>query len=209
MTHGSQTFAADWARGCRELARADQVIEDLIARYSGERLEPHGDVLHTLVRAVVGQQISVMAAEQIWSRVLALLGPVTPGCIAKADLEALRNCGLTVRKTAYLAGLADHVAAHPDSWGCVPDLDDVALERALTDLRGVGPWTAQMAMIFALGRLDVLPSADIGLQRVAAERYGIARSAASLTQLAQGWRPWRTIAIWYLWRDLDPVPVAY
>lgn len=181
----------------------------LIARYPGERLEPHGDVFHTLVRAVVGQQISVLAAERIWSRVVTLLGSVKPERVAESKLELLQGCGLTARKTSYLAGLADHGVAHRDAWERLPGLDDAALERALTDLRGVGPWTAQMAMIFALGRLDVLPAADIGLQRVVAECYGVPRSPEALLGLAQGWRPWRTIAIWYLWRDLDPLPVAY
>jgi len=181
----------------------------LIACYPGERLEPHGDVFHTLVRAVVGQQISVLAAERIWSRVVTLLGSVKPERVAESKLELLQGCGLTARKTSYLGGLADHGVAHRDAWERLPGLDDAALERALTDLRGVGPWTAQMAMIFALGRLDVLPAADIGLQRVVAECYGVPRSPEALLGLAQGWRPWRTIAIWYLWRDLDPVPVAY
>ncbi|MGY8996686.1 MAG: DNA-3-methyladenine glycosylase family protein [Alphaproteobacteria bacterium] len=209
MALGSEAFAAEWARGCVELACRDGVMHQLIARYPDERLEPHGDVFLTLVRAVVGQQISVLAAERIWSRVVALLGSVRPERIAESDHDVLQGCGLTARKTSYLEGLADHVVAHPDAWGRLPVLDDAALEHALTELRGVGPWTAQMAMIFALGRLDVLPAADIGLQRVVADRYGIPRSAESLLELSESWRPWRTLAVWYLWRDLDPIPVAY
>ncbi len=202
-------FEARWREGCAGLARADPIMCSLIVRYPGERLAPHGDLFASLSRAVVGQQISVLAAERIWSRVADLVAEVTPESVLGADPVALRGCGLTARKTDYIRGLAGEARVNRDGWAALCDVPDEAVFVALTRLHGVGPWTAQMAMIFALGRLDVLPAGDVGLQRVAGERYGCQRSRQALAGLAQAWRPWRTIAVWYLWRDLDPVPVAY
>ena len=149
-----------------------------------------------------------MAAERIWERVGRLAGEIRPGALAALTHEEPLSCGLTRMKSTYLIELGSRFrkgAAEHDWQG----LDDQRLQTALASFRGVGPWTAQMAMIFSLGRLDVLPAADIGLQRAVAEHHGIDRSAAALRVQAGSWRLWRTIAVWYLWRNLDPVPVAY
>jgi len=201
-------FHAAWAQGCRALATCEPGLACLIERYDGEALAPHGDVFFTLARAITGQQISVLAAERIWSRVRTSVGAVTPAHVAAARTEDLLACGLTRSKAAYLKSLAESFSASR-ALPCWHDLGEGDLLAALTTLRGVGPWTAQMAMIFALGRLDVLPLADIGLQRAASGRFGIDRSAEALAIRAESWRPWRTIAVWHLWRDLDPVPVVY
>ena len=199
-----QTFGiADWTAGSAHLARTDPVMAGLIAAYAGERLQPHGDVFATLARAITGQQISVPAAESIWQRLLALLGEPRPGAVLAAGEAALAGCGLTRRKAACLTAIAGEIAAG----AALP-----ASREALLALPGVGPWTADMVAIFALGEADVLPLADIGLQRAIAGLYGIDRAALDrrrMEELAEAWRPWRTIAVWYLWRDLDPMPVAY
>ena len=199
-----QTFGiADWTAGSAHLARTDPVMAGLIAAYAGERLQPHGDVFATLARAITGQQISVPAAESIWQRLLALLGEPRPGAVLAAGEAALAGCGLTRRKAACLTAIAGEIAAG----AALP-----ASREALLALPGVGPWTADMVAIFALGEADVLPLADIGLQRAIAGLYGIDRASVDrrrMEELAESWRPWRTIAVWYLWRDLDPVPVAY
>jgi DNA-3-methyladenine glycosylase II len=209
METSSLLFSARWAAACADLTRSDPVMRDLVARYPRETLEPHGDLFRTLCRAVVGQQISVLAAEKIWSRVETLLGQVTCRRVGEVDAAALLACGLTARKAAYLRALADAAQEHAEAWESYARLGDEALFGALTQLHGIGPWTAHMAMIFAFGRLDILPLGDVGLQRVVSEHYGCARSAASLALQGETWRPWRTVAVWYLWRDLDPVPVAY
>lgn len=195
---------AQWNTGCRHLAGVDTVLAELIVSYGDERLEPHGDVFATLARAIIGQQISVLAAERIWLRVLDLLGTVSPQAVVEAGEGALARCGLTRRKAASLATIAQGIAqgeqAMPGS------------REQLLALPGVGPWTADMVAIFALGAADILPVGDIGLQRAIVARYGIVRQAldrGGLERLAEPWRPWRSIAVWYLWRDLDPVPVTY
>lgn len=195
--------AAAWAAGCELLARRDPVMAGLIAVYGGERLEPHCDVFATLMRAVTGQQISVLAAERIWQRMLDRLAVPTPDAVLSAGEADLTACGLTRRKAACLVAIAGGLvagAALPDS------------REALLALPGVGPWTADMVAIFALGEPDIMPLGDVGLHRAIADRYGIGRGELDrdrLLGLAEPWRPWRSIAVWHLWRDLDPVPVAY
>jgi DNA-3-methyladenine glycosylase II len=155
------------------------------------------------MRAVTGQQISVLAAERIWQRLLARLGRPSPDAVLSAGEEALAACGLTRRKAASLVAIAGGLA----TGAALPDSRD-----ALLALPGVGPWTADMVAIFALGEGDIMPLGDVGLHRAIADRYGITRQELDrerLLALAEPWRPWRSIAVWYLWRDLDPVPVAY
>lgn len=195
--------AMAWAAGCSHLAAADPVLAGLIAAYGEERLAPHGDVFATLARAITGQQISVLAAERIWQRLLDRLGRATPAAVLAAGEPDLAACGLTRRKAAALTA----IAAGLEAGAAIPDS-----REALLALPGVGPWTADMVAIFALGAPDVLPLADIGLHRAIAEHYGMARKdldPEGLQRVAAPWRPWRSIAVWYLWRALDPVPVSY
>jgi len=195
--------ATHWAAGCRHLAGADAVLAELIARYGDERLEPHGDVFATLARAITGQQISVLAAERIWQRLLDCLEKATPAAVLAMGEPALAGCGLTRRKAASLTA----IAAGIEAGSAIPDS-----REALLALPGVGPWTADMVAIFALGAPDVLPLGDIGLHRAIAASYGVDRRTLDhdgLQRFALPWRPWRSIAVWYLWRDLDPLPVSY
>lgn len=190
-----------WARACDHLGAADPVLAGLMARYEGEVLLPHGDVFRTLARAVTGQQISVPAAERIWLRLVERLGAGTPDAVLAAGADAMAACGLTRRKAAALVAIAQ-------GWGGPAP----ATRQVLLGLPGVGPWTADMVAIFALGEPDILPLADIGLHRAMVRHYGVAREdldGAALERLAAPWRPWRSVAVWHLWRDLDPVPVAY
>ena len=195
--------ATAWAAGCRHLAAADPVLAGLIDAYGQERLAPHGDVFATLARAIAGQQISVLAAERIWQRLLDRLGRATPAAVLAAGEADLAACGLTRRKAAALSA----IAAGLEAGAAIPDS-----REALLALPGVGPWTADMVAIFALGAPDVLPLADIGLHRAIAGHYGVPREnldPEGLQRVAAPWRPWRSIAVWYLWRALDPVPVSY
>ena len=197
-------FARRWKEGARALCLRDPVLATLVERYPGERLEPHGDLFRSLVRAIVGQQISVIASERIWERLTAATGSVTPAAVAGAGFETIRGCGLTRNKARSISSAARSFPA--GGWQAMRPAETRA---RLLALKGVGPWTADMVMIFALGDLDVLPVADIGLQRAVARHYGVPKSPAATEACARAWRPWRTVATWYLWRQLDPIPVAY
>jgi len=211
---------AYWDEATRTLARRDRVLRKLIRAYPDVHLKRRSDPFTTLARAIVGQQISVKAADAIWRRFVAAVAPAArpiafpkldARAVAAIDVAALRNCGLSERKAEYLRDLASHFASgalDPKAWR---KLDDEALIAALTEVKGIGRWTAEMFLIFHELRADVLPVDDIGLQRAVALHYHDGRriAPAGIRKLALEWQPWRSVATWYLWRSLDPVPVEY
>lgn len=202
---------AYWESACQELASADPVLAALIARYPGMGLRSRGDAFHTLARSIVGQQISVKAADSVWTRLEACLGDVASERVLALDTDTLRSCGLSARKVEYLSDLARHHRdgrLDPLAW---QDWDDEAIIAELCTIRGIGRWTAEMFLIFHLLRPDVLPLDDIGLIKAIAAHYHAGERPArkAMLQLAEPWRPWRSVATWYLWRSLDPVPVEY
>lgn len=200
-----------WQEAGRELAHRDAVMASLVARYARPGLASRADPFGTLARSIVGQQISVRAADAVWARFAAALGAVTPEAVAAAGVAGLAGCGLSQRKIEYLVDLAAHFVSgriDPARWS---GLDDEAVIAELTDVRGIGRWTAEMFLIFHLLRPDVFPLDDTGLQRAVFEHYfgGEKQTLRVVAQLSERWRPWRTVATWYLWRSLDPVPVEY
>lgn len=200
-----------WDTACRQLAASDPVLGALIARYPGGTLSSHGDAFYTLARAIVGQQISVKAADAVWARLESHLTRVTPAAALAADAEALRDCGLSWRKAEYLHDLANHFADGRLGDHLFAQADDAELLACLTAVHGIGRWSAEMFLIFHLMRPDVLPLDDIGLLRAISIFYrdGHKVGAREARVIAEPWAPWRTVATWYLWRALDPVPVAY
>lgn len=202
---------AYWDRAKRELSRSDPVLGAIIRRYPRIHLVPRGDPFHTLARSIVGQQISVKAAQAVWNRLLEALPAVTPEHAMRAGTQRLLTCGLSRRKVEYLADLAEHFASGrivPARWQTMSDEEVIA---ELTEVRGIGRWTAEMLLIFSLLRPDVLPVNDLGLQRGVSLGYRSGRrvSEAGLRRIARSWSPWRSVATWYLWRSLDPLPVEY
>ena len=200
-----------WERACRELAARDEVMAELVARFAGFSLMSRGDAFATLARSIVGQQISVKAADAVWRRFSAALSEVTPGAVLAAGTPGLQGLGLSVRKIEYLLDLAGRFADGrllPKRWH---GMSDEAVTAELCAVRGIGVWTAEMFLIFTLLRPDVFPLDDKGLQKAVAQHYrgGAAMTRAELAALGEGWRPWRSVATWYLWRSLDPVPVEY
>jgi len=203
--------AAYWIRAKRALARGDPVLGRIIRSHPRIALEPRGEAFHTLARAIVSQQISVKAAASIWARVCALAPRMHPEEIAGTRHARLRACGLSQRKAEYLADLAGHFLdgkLHLHEWR---RMDDEAVISELVQVRGIGRWTAEMFLMFNLLRPDVLPIADLGLQRAISLHYfnGRAVSLRTMRRVALAWAPWRSVATWYLWRSLDPVPVEY
>jgi DNA-3-methyladenine glycosylase II len=206
-----------WDDAARELCRRDPVLKRVIRRHPGVHLQRRGDPFTTLARAIVGQQISVAAAQAIWDRVGAATGAagtpprLDPARLGRTRLPTLRRCGLSERKACYLRDLARHFlsgALDPAEW---PALADEALIERLVDVKGIGRWTAEMFLIFHELRPDVFPVDDIGVQRAVALHYnaGERLPLAALREVAAPWQPWRSVATWYLWRSLDPIPVEY
>jgi DNA-3-methyladenine glycosylase II len=203
-----------WDDACRHLVRRDRVMKKLIPRFGEARLQSRGDAFTTLARSIVGQQVSVKAAQSVWSRLVVAVDGASeqllPGLVLGQSSDALRGAGLSGRKVEYLVDLARHFddgAVHVTQW---TEMDDEAIIEELVAIRGIGRWTAEMFLIFHLMRPNVLPLDDVGLIRGISENYfsGEPVSRAEARELGEGWSPFRSVATWYLWRSLDPLPVV-
>ena len=200
-----------WHDAKAHLSKRDKVLKKIIARYEGELMTKKGDAFLTLARAISGQQISVKAADSIWNRLVAKLGKVTPENILKAKVEDLRACGFSGSKVTYLQSLATHFMDNKNTVKHWHKKTDDELIAELTSIKGIGRWSAEMYLIFHLGRPDVLPVGDLGLLKGIYLHYnkGEKMPLAEVRLLAERWEPYRSVATWYLWRSLDPVPVEY
>ena len=201
-----------WREASDALAGTDPTMARVIREWTGHgHLRSRGDPFTTLARSIVGQQISVKAAQSVWLRFEKAAGTVTPQRVARMRLTTLTKSGLSTRKAEYVRDLAVHFvggAVDPAHW---PGLDDEAVIAELVQVRGIGRWTAEMFLIFNLLRPDVFPVDDLGLLKAIGLHYNDGRSVskAEAAELGERWRPWRTLATWYLWRSLDPLPVDY
>ena len=200
-----------WDRAKRALARRDPVMKAIMRDYPRIHLVSRGDPFLTLARAIVGQQISTKAAQSVWNKFLLLVPEVLPEKVLKVTSRQLRACGLSERKAEYISDLARRFAdgaVHLHRW---PGMSDEEIIADLVQVRGIGRWTAEMLLMFSLLRPDVFPLDDLGLQKGIRLNYFNGRkvSLARMRKLGETWRPWRTVATWYLWRALDPVPVEY
>jgi DNA-3-methyladenine glycosylase II len=200
-----------WAEACAHLSRKDRVMKKLIPQHGDVRLESRGDAFVTLARSIVGQQISVKAAQSVWEKFSKLSRKLTPAGVLKLKVDDMRAAGLSARKVEYLVDLALHFdsgTVHVKEW---QDMDDEAIIAELVAIRGIGRWTAEMFLIFHLMRPNVLPLDDVGLINGISRNYfsGEPVSRSDAREVAQAWSPYCTVATWYIWRSLDPLPVAY
>jgi DNA-3-methyladenine glycosylase II len=204
-----------WDDACRHLGRRDRVMRKLIPKFGEARLQSRGDAFTTLARSIVGQQISVKAAQSVWEKFAAAMGGpsnrVAPRAVLGSSNDTLRNSGLSGRKCEYLADLARHFEdglVHVKQWQV---MEDEAIIEELVAIRGIGRWTAEMFLIFHLMRPDVLPLDDIGLIKGISVNYfsGEPVSRAEAREVGEAWAPFRSVATWYIWRSLDPLPVDY
>lgn len=200
-----------WDEACQVLQKRDRILRKIIPQYAGFRLQGRREPFVTLARAIVGQQISVKAAEAVWLRLEQACGKVKSSQVLALGAQGLREAGVSQRKAEYLVDLARHFEeklVYPRAWA---SMDDEAIIAELTAIRGIGRWTAEMFLIFNLHRPDVLPLDDLGLLKAISTHYfsGEPVSRFEAREVAEAWRPWSTVATWYLWRSLDPVPVEY
>jgi DNA-3-methyladenine glycosylase II len=198
-----------WEEAKVELMKRDRIMNKLIPQFGDLHLVGHGDPFSTLARSIVGQQVTPKAADTAWRKLLLACPKCTPAQVIKAGQEALAGCGLSKRKTEYILDLADHFKTrrvHANQWD---QMDDEAVIAELVQIRGISRWTAEMFLIFNLLRPNVLPLDDAGLIQGISVNYfsGEPVSRSDAREVSANWEPWRTVATWYLWRSLDPVPV--
>ena len=207
-----EVFTPDyWEEACKHLAKKDRVMKRLIPQFGDVRLESRGDAFTTLARSIVGQQISVKAAQSVWDKFELLPRRMSPANVLKLKVDDMRACGLSARKVEYLVDLAIHFdtqAVHVDAWKHMAD--ELIIEE-LVAIRGIGRWTAEMFLIFHLMRPNVLPLDDAGLISGISHNYfsGDPVSRSDAREVAVAWAPYCSVATWYIWRSLDPAPVAY
>lgn len=199
-----------WEEAKVELMKRDRIMRKLIPQFGDLHLVSRGDPFLTLARSIIGQQISVKAAESVWQRLLEACPKCTPAQVIRAG-DKLATCGLSKRKAEYILDLADHFKAkrvNCDKW---TEMEDEAVIAELIQIRGIGRWTAEMFLIFNLLRPNILPLDDVGLLAGISRNYfsGEPVSRSDAREVAANWEPYRTVATWYLWRSLEPVPVAY
>lgn len=200
-----------WEEACKHLMKKDRVMKRLIPQFGDACLQTRGDAFVTLARSIVGQQISVKSAQTVWDRFAVLPRKMTPANVLKLKVDDMRAAGLSVRKVEYLVDLAlhfDNGALHVKDWDGMGDEEIIA---ELVAIRGIGRWTAEMFLIFHLMRPNVLPLDDDGLIQGISKNYFsddvVSRSDAR--EVAAAWAPYCSVATWYIWRSLDPLPVAY
>ena len=204
-----------WDDACRHLARRDRVMKKLIPRFGQARLNSRGDAFTTLARSIVGQQISVKAAQSVWDRFVATVGSpaahLPPTAVQRLDTTTMREAGLSARKCEYLQDLASHFAERQAPEADWLAMDDEAVIGELVAIRGIGRWTAEMFLIFHLMRPNVMPMDDLGLLKGISLNYfsGEPVSRAEAREVGEAWAPFRSVATWYIWRSLDPLPVDY
>jgi DNA-3-methyladenine glycosylase II len=200
-----------WEEACRHLSRKDRIMKRLIAQSDGASLQTRGDAFITLARSIVGQQISVKAAQSVWDRFVKLPRKMTAANVLRLKVDDMRAAGLSARKIEYLVDLALHFdsgSIDVDAWTA---MDDETIIAELVGIRGIGRWTAEMFLIFHLLRPNVLPLDDIGLINGISQNYfsGEVVSRSDVREVAGAWTPYCSVATWYIWRSLDPLPVAY
>jgi DNA-3-methyladenine glycosylase II len=205
--------ATDYARAHRVLARRDPVIADLMRRHGpcGLADVQHADPFRALVHAIIAQQLSTKAAATIEARFRAIFnGRPTPAAVATEADAALRGAGISVQKLGYLRDLSARVLNGSLVLDRLGGLSDEEVVTALTGVRGIGRWTAEMFLMFRLHRPDVLPVGDLGIAKAVQKAYKL-RSTPSpdrLTAIGEKWRPYRSVACWYLWASLDARPTG-
>ena len=200
-----------WIEAKAALAKRDAKLRKIIRKHGDATLRSRGDAFQTLARSIVGQQLSVKAAETIWQRFLAACGGMKPPLVLAVPEPTMRACGLSRAKASYLLDLAGRFhtgAIKPRRW---MKMEDEAIIEELVQVRGIGRWSAEMFLIFHLMRPDVLPVGDLGLQRAMERLYngGEPLTKAEMQAMGQAWQPYCSVATWYLWRSLDPVAVEY
>ncbi len=204
-----------WDEGCDYLSKQDKIMKSLIDTYKGEAPLRKSNGFHTIIRSIVGQQISVKAAESVWNKLFALADKgMQPEVIAKISEEDLRAVGLSQQKVKYVHNCAEFFLSEMQGKIDLIDHDHIKLSERLITIKGVGQWTIDMFMIFHMHAPDVFPVADLGVINAIKKLYNVEEKdkkilIKKILKIAEKWKPYRSIASWYLWRSLDPIPVEY
>ncbi|MBF73301.1 DNA-3-methyladenine glycosylase [Candidatus Poribacteria bacterium] len=207
----SQKLIPDyWTEAKVELSTRDPILADIISRNHDYTLSSRGDLFRTLIRSIVGQQISVKSAAATWCKFENKVKRITPRDILLIPMNELKKCGLSLRKVEYILGISRLWNSKYSNLDWFQMTDQEVIDRLLI-LKGVGKWTAEMVLIFTLMRPDIFPVGDISLVRSIEEKYNDKEklSQSKLLSIGESWKPWRTVATCFIWYNDDPEPVEY
>lgn len=197
-----------WENACSQLADTDNILAKLIQRYNTLTIQSRGNAFETLLRSIIGQQVSVKSADAVWNKFTQKFTPTKKNAtkIIQATDEELRSCGFSRQKIAYVKNIAEFVDTHEEDYW--QQTDPATMQQDLLAIKGVGKWTWQMFAMFYLNLPDELPMGDLGIIKAIKELYTV-ESAEEIVEMSEKWRPYRTVACWFLWRYLDDEPIQY
>jgi len=200
-----------WQKAKKTLSAKDKKLSMIIKSYPDDFLFSKSDPFFTLARSIVGQQISVKAAQSVWDRLEIKVKKINPKIIITTHPSTLKSVGLSRQKVEYLKNLASAFIEKKIKVSTWDKMNDEEIIQDLIQIKGIGRWTAEMFLIFNLCRADIFPLDDIGMIRGLCKLYNIQypTNRESVIKIGEKWKPYRSVATWYLWRSLDPIPVEY
>ena len=200
-----------WNKGKTYLSKNDKVLKNIIKLFSNENLELNSNHYHALLNSIIGQQISVLAANSIKTKFFNLHNKIVPNNVLKLDEISLKDCGLSRQKILYIKNISTFFLENKKFITNIHLYDEISIKDKLISIKGVGNWTADMFLLFSYGSSDIFPEGDLGFIKAISKFYKkkIPISQPYLKKLKKRWSPYSSIATWYLWRSLDPVPITY
>ena len=200
-----------WEQAVFYLSDNDPIMKNIINNHNEDYLQSRDDPFNALCRTIIGQQISVKAAASIWNKFATGTKNINPKNVIKYGNNNIRKCGISNKKVEYIIGLSNFFIKNPDSVNLWKKMDDKSIIKELCQLKGIGPWSAEMFLMFCLLRPDVLPLGDLGLRRAVGKNYlnTFDPTYEEVEKVAKKWIPYRSAATWFLWKSIDPIPVAY
>ena len=201
----------NWLLAINNLKKKDKILKEIINKYKSEKLHSKKNAFLTLAKSITGQQISVKAANSIWQKLEEKIKKVNPKNFLKLKKHEISKCGYSRQKVNYLFNLANFFEKNKKIENKWKKIEDEKVIESLIKIKGIGRWTADMFLIFYLLRPNVLPTKDLGLHKAISVNYKTKYplNCLDIKKYQDKWHPWSTVATWYLWRSLDPIPVKY
>ena len=200
-----------WNKGKLYLSKKDKVLKSIIDSYPNDYLSINISYFHCLLNSIIGQQISVTAASSIKKRFFLLHKNITPKNIIKINSKSFKKVGLSKQKILYVKNISSFFLENKKFIKNINKYDEIEIKNKLILIKGIGNWTVDMFLIFGLGKSDIFPKGDLGFLKAISISYKkkLPISEKNLNKLYNKWNPYNTIATWYLWRSLDPLPISY
>ncbi len=200
-----------WNKGKTYLSNKDRVLKRIINQYPNQSLKLNENSFHALINSIIGQQISVAAANSMKNKLFSLKKNITPKTIKNIKKNDLSKCGLSKQKILYINNISDFFLENKKFINEIHKLEDQCIREKLIEIKGIGNWTVDMFLIFTHGSSNIFPTGDLGFIKAISKHYkkDLPLDDKFLSRLLKKWSPYSSIATWYLWRSLDPIPVSY